>query len=225
MMRTGAGPIGGWVSCSLLAVLGTACMTPGQSYSVRTQVGEIREQVESLHDQQDRNGRAIRDAAASRTVPDPAPARRAAQDDAPEVPIQEPPAAPPPGAEPAASRPGALYLRGYALYHQGEYARSQEALGAFLLAEPGSPHADNAQYWIGECYYARGLYSEAIDAFRAVVDRHPGSDKASHALYRIALAFENLGEDGGMHRALRDLIDRFPESDVAALARSRLGGA
>jgi tol-pal system protein YbgF len=121
-------------------------------------------------------------------------------------------------------QPGTLYSRGYVLYHQGEYARAEEALGSFLLAQPDSPHADNARYWIGECRYARGLYHESIEAFREVIDRHPGGGKASHALYKIALSFERLGETGGMQRTLQDLLERFPESDVAPLARSRLGG-
>lgn len=248
------------------AVAMASCMTPGQSRSMRSQLGEIRQQVDTLHDQQSRNGSAIRAVAARADEPRKVPVAEWSRPDRvasgtrfvpessateeillPEGKIHTPGVSvlqenssvsaqalaeglaitkestvsrgiPPP-------RPGALYRRGYVLYHQGAFARAEEALGSFLLADPDSPHADNARYWIGECRYARGLYHEAIEAFREVLDRHPGGGKASHALYKIALSFERLGETGGMERALYDLLERFPESDVAPLARSRLGGA
>ena len=226
----------------LAASLATAsCMTPGQSRSMRSQLVEIRRQVDTVQDQQSRNGSALRDVAAGADRSRGAPAE--------ERPRSEQIADRPRSAtEPSAAvetplreetldateasvaqgvvlpQPGALYRRGYVLYHQGEYARAEEALGSFLLAEPNSPHADNARYWIGECRYARGLYHDAIEAFREVIDRHPGGGKASHALYKIALSFERLGETGEMQQTLHDLLERFPESDVAPLARSRLGG-
>lgn len=232
------------------AIATVSCMTPGQSQSMHSQLVEIRRQVDTLKDQQSRNGIVLRDVAAGTDRPRGAPAT--ASSAAVETPLGEEtidaPAdsiaeekgivstqAPVEGAavtkETSISQgvvlqqPGALYRRGYVLYHQGEYARAEEALGSFLLAEPVSPHADNARYWIGECRYARGLYHEAIEAFREVIDRHPGGGKASHALYKIALSFERLGETGGMQKTLQDLLERFPESDVAPLARSRLGGA
>lgn len=214
------------------AIATPACMTPSQSRSMRSQLGEIRQQVDTLHEQQSQNGSAIREVAARADRP-----RRASRQERPvqivdgswpnadEAVVEEVPDDVSSSRAPAAApRPGALYRRGYVLFHQGEFVRAEEALGSFLLAEPYSPYAENARYWIGECRYARGLYRESIEAFREVIDRHPGGGKGSHALYKIALSFDRLGEAGGMQEALQDLLERFPESDVAPLARSRLGG-
>jgi tol-pal system protein YbgF len=208
-------------------------MTPSQSRSMRTQVGEIRRQVDALHDRQAENGTLMRGAAAVRLDERSEPPPRAARQ---EVPPGETTGGPEQSATPPADpvrpvpeprvddRPAgeSLYREGYRLYYRGEYEQSEKALRTFLQMEPDSPHADNAQYWIGECYYARGRYEEAIEQFHSVLRSYPDGNKRAHSLYKIALGHEKLGEREKMRLSLQSLIRSYPESDVADLARSRL---
>jgi tol-pal system protein YbgF len=202
---------------------------------MQSQVGEIRRQVDALHDRQAENGEIIRVTAAVRLDERSAPPRRAGPEADPRRGGSDPPeTSSMPAVEsvhPVAElRPpdqpagGSFYREGYSLYHRGEYERSEQALRAFLRVEPDSPYADNAEYWIGECYYARGRYREAIEQFQSVLRRYPDGNKRAHALYKVALAHEKLGERQEMRVSLRSLIRSYPESDVADQARSRLEG-
>jgi tol-pal system protein YbgF len=204
-------------------LLGTlSCMTPAQSRSLQRQVLDIRRQVDLVQAQQQRSREAVEEWQEAEQV-HPAGQPAARTDDAagtsttggPELRV-----AAPEGAAPADSQ--ALYRKGYALYHQGDFAGSAEALQSFLQVAPSSPQADNAQYWIGETLYARGMYRQAIEAFRMVTERYPDGDKAPHALYKIALCHEKLGETERARFALQTVVRAFPDSDVASMARRRL---
>jgi len=222
----------------------SGCLTPGQTREVHSQLQEIRRQVDQLQMQQESSRQAVdetlgRGESKAAPVGDAVGVNDAAFEDAPVAETGNTAGPPAPDARKAAPpamtagepsdvaelhEADRLYREGYALYHRGDHAGAERALRSFLRQVPGSPRADNAQYWIGETYYSRGLYREAISEFTRVVTDYPQGEKAAHAMYKIALCHEHLNEGPLARVNLEALVRAYPDSDIAPLARERLQG-
>ncbi|MCA1676258.1 MAG: tetratricopeptide repeat protein, partial [Actinobacteria bacterium] len=69
----------------------------------------------------------------------------------------------------------ASYQSAFDLLKIGQYDKSITAFGDFLTRFPGSPHADNAQYWLAEAYYVTHRYEPAISEYQKLVGSYPES--------------------------------------------------
>lgn len=114
------------------------------------------------------------------------------------------------------------YRNALDMVRRGEYRAAIPEFRAFLRAQPASPLADNAQYWIGECYYAMRDFSRAIIEFNEVLLKYDKGDKRPGALLKQAYAFLELGNEDDARLVLQDLVSKYPATDEARLAEERL---
>ena len=94
----------------------------------------------------------------------------------------------------------------------------------FLHADPTSPYADDAQYWIAESYLRKGLYSNALKEFNQVVLRYGNGDRGAGALLKLAEVFSKTGDDVDARLSLQKLVNRYPGTPEAKEAYGLLQG-
>ncbi len=130
-------------------------------------------------------------------------------------------AVPPPPAA-GSSVEQAVYNQAFDALKASSYSVAITGFRDFLTNYPGSPLAENAQYWLGEAYYVTREYESAMTAFRTVLDKWPNSRKAPDALLKLGYTQYELKRFGDARKTLNDVTQKFPSSDAAKLATSRL---
>ena len=108
-------------------------------------------------------------------------------------------------------------------FKRGDYPGAIAAFGAFVKAQPRSPLAPSAQYWIGNAQYARKDFRAAIASQRSLIQQYPDSAKVPDAMLNIASAQAELNDNAAARRTLEELIARHPASEASTKARQRLG--
>jgi len=152
------------------------------------------------------------------------------------------PAAPAPAAN-AAAAPGAVQLpQGspeaqyefaygvllQAQREQADFGRAEQALRAFVNANPQHRLAGNAQYWLGETYYVRRDYQNAAAAFAEGLQKYSKSDKAPDNLLKLGMSLGRLHRKNEACGALGEVDKRYPNAtaqvkQTAQRERSKLG--
>ena len=122
----------------------------------------------------------------------------------------------------AASRRTDPYRRALQLYRDGQSEQAIQQFRDFLRANPKSPLADNAQYWIGEAYFAQGDYNRSIIELNEVLLKYPQGDQVPGALLALATAFANSGDKIDAKLILQKLISDHPKSEEAQIGRQQL---
>jgi tol-pal system protein YbgF len=110
---------------------------------------------------------------------------------------------------PAPATGKAAYDAALRLVLDGKAAQGRAAMERFLAAEPASPLAPNARYWVGETYYHEGDDAEAIVAFKTVHQQFPRHSKAAAALLKIGYAYERLGDTANARFYLQVLTQDY----------------
>ncbi len=114
------------------------------------------------------------------------------------------------------------YDEAFEMLKGGRYGESADAFAQFVEAYPGSPYADNAQYWLGESRYVRRDFEAALKAFRKVVSDYPESAKVPDARLKIGYALYEVGRLEEARSALQKVMQEHADSAVARLAEERL---
>ena len=128
----------------------------------------------------------------------------------------------PGGAAPAGGNEQAAYNQAFDALKSSNYPTAISGFRSFLTSYPGSPIADNAQYWLGEAYYVTRDYDQAAAAFRTVGERWPNSRKSADALLKLGYTQFEQKKFADARATLSDVVRRFPDSDAAKLATERL---
>jgi TolA-binding protein len=69
----------------------------------------------------------------------------------------------------------------------GRYPEASRALGDLVLRYPGSPHRQDARFWLAESHYRMGHYEDARREYEALrLASEPGSEHALDAQYGLA---------------------------------------
>ncbi len=113
---------------------------------------------------------------------------------------------------------------------QSDFGRAEQALRAFISANPTHRLAGNAQYWLGETYYVRRDYQNAAATFAEGLQKYPKSDKAPDNLLKLGMSLAQLNRKPDACGALAELNKRFPNAapqikTTAQRERTRLGCA
>ena len=149
------------------------------------------------------------------------------------APTASPPAAPAatmPGLTaplPVRSGPGtataqAEYDKALAILREGRYAEATTAFNRFLADHPGSPHADNASYWLGETYYVTRDFDRAMSTFSKLVEFHPHSPKVPDSRLKIGFIHYENKDWSAARQELKRVVDDYPGTTAARLASDRL---
>ena len=128
----------------------------------------------------------------------------------------------PPGAGGASSVEQSVYSQAFSALKASSYSIAITGFRDFLTTYPGSPLAENAQYWLGEAYYVTRSYDEAGSAFRTVLQKYPTSRKAPDAMLKLGFTQYEQKRYGDSRRTLEEVAQKYPDSDAARLAAERL---
>lgn len=145
----------------------------------------------------------------------------------PPAPINRPEAVKPtpmPAPKPLAPSAGQeTYDMGYTYYHQGQYGKAEKQFQRFLLANPQSELADNAQFWVGASRLSSKDVEGALQAFREAIQRYPEGNKVPDSLLKMGECLSLLGDEEAAKAAWEELIKRYSETGAAAVAAEKLG--
>ena len=132
-------------------------------------------------------------------------------------PVSAPPAAP---VDPALAQ--AEYDTALAILREGRYADAALAFKQFLNNHPGSPLADNANYWLGETYYVTRDFDQAMATFSALVTNYPQSPKVADSRLKLGFIYFEKADWKKARAELEGVVSAFPASTAARLANDRL---
>ena len=96
----------------------------------------------------------------------------------------------------------------------GAIRNAEQALKSFLEANPESPRAENAGYWLAEVYYFARDYEMALVTYGRNYESNPAGDKAAANLLKWGMSYIALGENEMACRAFAKLKQEFPGAEV-----------
>jgi tol-pal system protein YbgF len=112
----------------------------------------------------------------------------------------------------APGTPEELYNRAYSEMQRKEYVTATQDFKSFLLSNPNSKLAPNAQYWLGEIYYGEGNYKLASATFADGYQKAPKGVKAPDNLLKLGLSLEQQSRTKDACTVLRQLIKDYPSA-------------
>jgi len=116
----------------------------------------------------------------------------------------------------------AAYDNAFDALKSGRYAEAARLFQGFLDTFPDGTYAANARYWLGESYYVVEDYAKAQAQFEALIARWPEHDKTPGALLKIGLSQYGRKQYDEAEATLREVGERYPDTDVAKIASERL---
>ena len=115
-----------------------------------------------------------------------------------------------------------LYDASFDLVKNRDFAKADQAFGAFLRKYPNSQYAGNAQYWLGEVKLAQNDLPASATAFNQVIDKYPQSQKVADAIYKLAEVERRQGNKDRARQLLQQVTSQYPKSSAAQLAQREL---
>jgi tol-pal system protein YbgF len=122
----------------------------------------------------------------------------------------------------ASSEEQTVYSQSFDALKAGSYSVAITGFKDFLKSYPGSPLAENAQYWLGEAYYVTHDLDDASSAFRNVVQKWPNSRKTPDALLKLGYTQLDQKKTSEGRATLSQVAQKYPGTDAARLASERL---
>lgn len=101
-----------------------------------------------------------------------------------------------------------------------DFANAEQALAAFIAANPEDALAGNAQYWLGETFYVRGDYQTAARNFAEGFQRYPDSGKAPDNLLKLGMSLAKLKQQDDACITLKKLRVEYPEAPNSIIQRA-----
>jgi tol-pal system protein YbgF len=194
-----------------------------EAQALRGELGTLRFETENSDGRQrdlyvdvDRRLQSLETQSRVAFAPPPAAPAAAAPSFAPAEPSAPPPAARPVGSDQQ------NYQAAFDMIQARRYEEAGKAFMDFLTAFPGSPLADNAQYWLAETYYVQRQFPAALAEFQKVIAQYPQSAKLPDALLKVGYCQVELGDNAQARTSLQQVMRQFPDTTAARLASQRL---
>lgn len=115
-----------------------------------------------------------------------------------------------------------LYDSSKKMFDEGKFKESRAGFQKFIKAEPKSPKAASAQYWIADSYYKEQEYEKAALEYETIIKKYPKNNKAPAAYLKQAYAFEKVGEKATALDVLKELVKKYPDSKEAEIASKKI---
>jgi tol-pal system protein YbgF len=130
---------------------------------------------------------------------------------------------PPAGGEALGMSPSQLYQAAWSDYTLAQYDLAIQGFETYLKANPRSPMAPDAQFFIGESYFLGGKLDRARDAYTKVINNYAASVRVPDAYYKLGLTFERMGDKAHAREAFQTVIDKYPADNQSVIqAKQRL---
>lgn len=117
-----------------------------------------------------------------------------------------------------------LYDSSKKLFDTSKFKEARTGFQKFLKANPKSPKASSAQFWIAETYYRENSFDQAALEYENLIKKYPKSPKVPTAYLKQAYAFDRAGEKSVAKDILKDLVKKFPGTKEAEIAAKKLNG-
>ncbi len=116
--------------------------------------------------------------------------------------------------------PEAQYEFAYALLlqaqrGQADFAPAEEAMRAFITANPSHRLAGNAQYWVGETHYVRKDWAGAALAFGDGLKKYPNAEKGPDNMLKLGMSLAQLNRKQDACGAFGEVERRYPNATPA----------
>ncbi len=122
------------------------------------------------------------------------------------------------GTLPAAAVPGdgAQILReAMRLLQLGRFPEAEAAFTTFARANPQSPDAPEARYFVGRTQVAQRHFADAGDTFVKLLADHPGVPRAPDSWVMLGVALNGVGKKAEACGVFRDLVTKYPRANAS----------
>jgi tol-pal system protein YbgF len=96
----------------------------------------------------------------------------------------------------------------------GRFAEAEAAFAAFVRANPQSPDAPEARYFVGRTQAAQRRYQEAADTFISLLRDHPSIPRAPDAWTMLGVSLKGMGKTTEACGVFRDLTVKYPRASA-----------
>ncbi len=107
-------------------------------------------------------------------------------------------------------------------YDAGKWGAARQGFQKFLKTYPKSQYADSAQYWIAETFYQEKWYEKAILEYHEVIKNFPNGNKVPAAMFKQGMAFQQINDKQNAKLVWQELIRKFPKSNEATQAKQKM---
>lgn len=114
------------------------------------------------------------------------------------------------------------YQHIFAQVQAGQYEKAIIEFQEFLMDNPHSNFADEAQYWLGEAQYALKKYNSALLTFNTLLKKYPNSSKVPHSLLKIGYIHAAQNNPTQAQALFQRIKTQYPDTAAARLAQERL---
>ena len=94
----------------------------------------------------------------------------------------------------------------------GDYSTAERAFREFVLSEPDSELAGNAQYWYAETFRIRQLYTDAASAYLEGYQKYPKGKKAPINLLKLGVSMVQIGEKDQGCKMINGVELQYPKA-------------
>ena len=125
-------------------------------------------------------------------------------------------------AKPTISEDKTQFQKIYLLLESGQDGQAIQGFQEFLVLNPNSQYADDAQYWLAEAYYSKQDFISALVAYEQLIERYENSSRRSQAELKIAYCYYELQDFTQAQALLSKIKQNYPQTAVARLATKKL---
>jgi tol-pal system protein YbgF len=164
---------------------------------------------------------ALRQAIASASVPQAAPAGAAPGETGTEPGAPTPAGGPPPAGTspgiPLGQSPQRAFEASMDDYMAGRYDLAVKGFDNFIDSFPTHPRAAEARFDIGQSYFAQQQWDQARDAFQRVISDYPQSPQVPDAYFKLGQSYEHLNQLDLARKAYETVVATYPPTTSAVL--------
>jgi tol-pal system protein YbgF len=114
------------------------------------------------------------------------------------------------------------YDAAMAVLRQGDYAKAEGALEAFLVRHPDSGYRASVLFWLGNAQYANQQFKPAQASFSTLIAQFPSNARVPESKLALANCQLELKDIKGAKATLKALTETHPDSEAAVTAQQRL---
>jgi TolA-binding protein len=106
-------------------------------------------------------------------------------------------------------------------FNAGRFDISISSFNDLILKCPGSPIAQDAEYWISECLYAKKEYVEAEKGYLSYIKKYPQGNKMCVSLYKVGLVYDKQNKEKYKNMVWKKLVEQCPDSQEAKVVQAQ----
>lgn len=104
------------------------------------------------------------------------------------------------------------------LLQLGRAPEAEAAFTGFVRANPQSPDAPEARYYIGRTQVAQRRFADAGDTFVKLLADHPGVPRAPDSWVWLGVSLNGMGKKPEACGVFRDLVAKYPRASASTRA-------